>query len=438
MTDNTKDKLWLRAGSWAMFDFANTIYSFIVVTMYLPPLLEKLTGSNFLMSFSNVCSMVVAGFTAPVLGALTDRSKCAKKWLIIVTVICCMFCSLIGVFISLTDSPGLGLCIVIGFSFVISNFTYQLGLMFYNSFLPTIVPSNMQGKVSGLGVALGYVGVLAVIFPAAAVSDISPWLVFPFGGLMFFLFALPMFITVPEREPVVEEKITRQVIKREISNFIHLLKKLKHNKNLLNCLLANFLAVDAVNTAILFFTTFLINAVFHELPVEPENLQGSATKYQMLALTVSSILMSFLFGWLADKAGSKKAFLLAALSMGAAAICGCLLPMGWPFYITVTAFGGAGLAGVWTSGRKLLADITPPGKEGEYFGLYGLTNKSSALGTIIFAIITFSLPKMGFSEPTAYRAAFLFPIVTLALSLWFLKHVTIDSEETENAQEITE
>ena len=122
--------------------------------------------------------------------------------------------------------------------------------------------------------------------------------------------------------------------------------------------------------------------------------------------------MSFVIGWLTDRIGSKKSFLIAALSMGAACVCGCLLPKGWIFYISVTVFGGAGLAGVWTAGRKLLADITPEGKEGEYFGLYGLTNKSSAFGTIIFAIITFSLPKFGLSEPAAYRIAFLFPLVS--------------------------
>lgn len=426
MSNKAPEKLWIRAGSWAMYDFANTIYSFIVVTMYLPPLLEQVTGSNFLMSFSNVFSMIIAGFTAPVLGALTDRSRCAKRWLIITTVLCCIFCSLIGGFISFSDNPGLGLCVVIGFSFVIANFTYQLGLMFYNSFLPTLVSKKMQGKVSGLGVALGYVGVLAVIFPAAMVSDISAWLVFPFGGLMFILFALPMFITVPEREPLVEGKITKELVKTEIGNFIHLLKKLKHNKNLLNCLLANFLAVDAVNTAILFFTTFLLNSVFHTLAVAEKT---SATKYQMLALTVSSIIMSFLFGWLTDKIGSKRSFLFAALSMGTAAICGSILPMGWAFYITVTVFGGAGLAGVWTTGRKLLADITPPGKEGAYFGLYGLTNKSSALGTVIFALITYFLPKFGLSEPTAYRIAFLFPLVTLTASLYFLRKVDISVVE---------
>jgi len=406
-----------------MYDFANTIYSFIVVTMYLPPLLEKITGSNFLMSFSNVSSMVAAGFSAPILGALTDRSTCAKRWLLIVTIICCAACAGIGFLVSLDTSPGFLLCATIGLAFVIANFAFQIGLMFYNSFLPTLVPRSMQGKVSGLGIALGYIGVLVVVFPADAVAAHRDWWVFPFGAIAFFIFALPMFMFVPERKPLHEEPITIKLIKIEFRNFFHIIAKVRQNKNLLYYLLANFLAVDAVNTAILFFTTFLRNSVFQDLA---EETARSFTKYQVLALTISAIVMSFVIGWLADRIGSKRAFLVAVLSMGAASVCGCLLRRGWPFYITVTIFGGAGLAGAWTAGRKLLADITPRGKEGEYFGLYGLTNKSSAFGTIVFACITYFLPKLGLlSEPRAYRAAFLFSGFTVALSLYFLRKVKV-------------
>lgn len=413
----------IRAGSWAMYDFANTIYSFIVVTMYLPPLLEKITGSNFLMSFSNVFSMVIAGFSAPALGALTDRSKCAKRWLIIVTIICCIACGGIGILIYINPNPELVMCFVIGLTFVIANFTYQIGLMFYNSFLPTLVPKHIQGKVSGLGIALGYVGVLAVIIPVKHVNLWNPWSVFLFGGVMFFLFSLPMFIFVPERMPLKDEKITGKVVKEEIHQFVELIKNVKQNKNLLYCLLANFLAVDAVNTAILFFTTFLKKAVFCGL--EKKTMENYTTNL-MLALTISAIIMSFVIGWLTDKIGSKKSFLIAAISMGTASVCMCLLPRGWVFYITVTVFGGTGLVGAWTAGRKLLADITPEGKEGEYFGLYGLTNKSSAVGTIFFAVITYFLPKIDIvPEHVAYRVAFLFSLVTISASLYFLRKVKI-------------
>jgi hypothetical protein len=53
-----------------------------------------------------------------------------------------------------------------------------------------------------------------------------------------------------------------------------------------------------------------------------------------------------------------------------------------------------------------------------------MANKSSALGTVIFACITFFLPKYNIlDKPHAYRAAFLFSLVTISLSLFFLRKV---------------
>jgi UMF1 family MFS transporter len=417
-------KTKLRVISWSMYDFANTIFSFIVVTYYLPPLLNVITGSNFVMGFANVFSMFLAAFTAPVLGALTDRSPRAKRWLILVTSICCVACVIIGLLASPEKNPGIIRCLAIGLAFIIANFTYQLGLMFYNSFLPVIVNPRVMGKVSGLGIALGYVGTLVISYPAKLISTHKIWLVFPFCGLMFLLFSLPMFIFIPERKPLKKEEMNISTVLEELKKFFRLIKTLKGNKNLLYCLLANFLAVDAVNTAIIFFTTFLENAVWYDVSDKTAKING--IYWQMMALIVSSIVMSFIFGWLSDRIGSKRSFFIAALSMGLAAISGCLLPRGILFFLLVTLFGGAGLAGVWTTGRKMLADITPAGKEGEYFGLYGLTNKSSALGIMFFACITYFLPKWGLmSRPLSYRMAFLFAIVTVAGSLYFLRKVRI-------------
>jgi UMF1 family MFS transporter len=50
--------------------------------------------------------------------------------------------------------------------------------------------------------------------------------------------------------------------------------------------------------------------------------------------------------------------------------------------------GACGLAGLWVAGRKLLIELAPPDKIGEYFGLYGITIKVSVVGTLLFSLIT--------------------------------------------------
>ncbi|MBN1930424.1 MAG: MFS transporter [Desulfobacterales bacterium] len=411
--------------SWILYDFANTIYSFIVVTYYLPPLLEKATQSNFLMSFATIFSMIFAGVSAPILGALTDRTRAAKKWLIISTLLCCAACSGIGIVmrgsLSLTESR----IIFIFFMLVIANYTYQVGLMFYNSFLPTLGEKKDLGKISGLGIALGYGGPLFILPLSERIADISPWLVFPFGGFAFFIFAVPMFIFIPERKPVIEEKINFSIIKEEMGEFFNHFRRTRENKNLLLVLCANFFAVDAINTAIIFMTTYLENAAWLSAA---DNIRSSWKMSMMFALIICSMGMSFFIGWLSDKTSSKMGFLVSVVSMIAAIVLGVLLADTgkWMIFI-VSPLGGAGLGGIWTAGRKMMADITPHGKEGEYFGLYGMVVKISAFGTIIFAVMTWALPQFDFTKPASYKAAFLFQCAALILSLFFLKKVQVDN-----------
>ena len=421
MADTKSNKL--KVFSWILYDFANTIYSFIVVTYYLPPLLERSTGSNFLMSFSTLFSMVIAGISAPVLGALTDRSRAAKKWLIISTLICCFACSGIGFFvgsdISLSSFRILGIFLM----FVIANYTYQIGLMFYNSFLPSLGSKSELGKISGLGIAFGYGGPLFILPLAERVAQINTWLVFPFGAIAFLVFALPMFFLMPEREPSVDEKITLFILKQEFKGFLDHFKRVKENKNLFMVLLANFLAIDAVNTCIIFMTTYLENAAWITLSGDSRD---SKKMTMMFSLIICSMGMSFFIGWLCDRTSSKKGFLVSVLSMIGAIVFGILLSdAGVWLIIVVSPLGGAGLGGVWTAGRKMVADITPRGKEGEYFGLYGLVGKVSAFGTIIFAVLTWLLPELGVTKPFAYKAAFFFQCAALLFSLLFLRKVRL-------------
>ena len=77
-----------------------------------------------------------------------------------------------------------------------------------------------------------------------------------------------MFLLVPERKPLHDDKITPRVVKTEIAKLFRLIRNVGREKNTLYCLLANFLAVDAVNTAIIFFTTFLENAVWNDASIK--------------------------------------------------------------------------------------------------------------------------------------------------------------------------
>ena len=74
-------------------------------------------------------------------------------------------------------------------------------------------------------------------------------------------------------------------------------------------------------------------------------------------------------------------------------------------------FGGVGLAGVWTAGRKILLELVPPDQVGRYFGLYGITTKVSVVGSTVFGVL------MDLLGP---RAAILSQVLFLAVAFFCL------------------
>ena len=79
---------WGRAVSWAFYDFANTIYSAIVVTFYLTLYMTKELGSsNFLIGSATFASMIFSAFISPFLGALPDRTGHTKRYLVFFTLL---------------------------------------------------------------------------------------------------------------------------------------------------------------------------------------------------------------------------------------------------------------------------------------------------------------------------------------------------------------
>jgi UMF1 family MFS transporter len=59
----------------------------------------------------------------------------------------------------------------------------------------------------------------------------------------------------------------------------------------------------------------------------------------------------------------------------------------WVFYI-VAAAAGVGMGGVWTADRPYMLRLTPPARIGEFYGLYGMVGRFSAItGPLIWALV---------------------------------------------------
>lgn len=142
--------------AWAMYDFANSGYTTVVITAIFNAYFVAVVAGNqpwatFVWTAALALSYAVIMFSAPLIGAYADAYAAKKRLLALSTVGCVVFTALL-VF-SGPDSLWLTIALI-----VLSNFFYGSGENLAAAFLPELAQSKALGKVSGWGWSFGYVG----------------------------------------------------------------------------------------------------------------------------------------------------------------------------------------------------------------------------------------------------------------------------------------
>lgn len=383
--------------SWAIYDLANTIYSAAVVTVFLPLYLNSLTHLNVLMGAAATIAMILAGVFAPPLGAITDTTGRTKHYLIITTIICC-----ISVFFIAMPMPLLG---VLGL-FIIAHFFYHLSLIYYNSLLTVVAPPDHQGWVSGLGVGLGYAGILVALPIGYLVEKfMGTRFVFPAVSLAFLAGTIPLILYVPERTVDNPQKFRWGLVFQSIAEVTRTALSLPRYPKIFFFLVGNFFIQEAVNAMILWLSVFIKFSF--------QLTQGQLILV-LLTANVLACFWGFLVGYLTDKIGSMRMTWVSALSLFLTLFF--LLVARNPYLAlgALLILGSLGLAGIWVAERRLIIELSPPEKIGEFFGLFGMTSKLACFSMTIFAIL---------SDRLGFRAAILELLIMLAIGLAFLAFV---------------
>ncbi|MBI4971629.1 MAG: MFS transporter [Candidatus Omnitrophica bacterium] len=386
-----------RAVSWAFYDLANTIYSAAVVTVFLPLYVNSLTHLNVLMGAAATVAMILAGLFSPALGAVTDATGRTKRYLIIATIICCL-----AVFFIALPLPLAGILTF----FVVAHFFYHLSLVYYNSLLPVVAPPERQGWVSGLGVGLGYAGVLVALPIGYWVEkNFGTRFVFPAVALSFLAGTIPLALFVPERAVEHPQKFQWRLVGLELKEVFQTLRSLPRHPNIFFFLVGNFFVMEAVNAVILWLSVFIKFSF---------KLTQGQLILVLVAANLSACVFGFVIGFFTDRIGALKATIASAL-----ALFGALLFLMFshnPFLAlgALLIFGSLGLAGTWVAGRRVLIELSPPEKLGEFFGLYGMTSKLACFSMALFALL---------ADRFGFRMAILELLAVLAIGLVFLTKV---------------
>ena len=372
--------------SWVLYDLANTIFSMGVVSVYFSTWVRDQVGALRADSVYGVITAISMGLifiASPVLGAMTDRAPRRMPFLVVSTVICVAFTALLARF----GFWATALC------FIIANVAYQAGLQFYDAMLPEVSDEGNRGKISGIGVGVGYLGsYIAVGLGMDAVfgSSNKPFL-FTMIAMFFLLFALPCFIFVKERgNPNPRQVFSLAMLRESTAETLRTIRSGRQYPGLVRFLVGRIFYTDPINTVISIMMLYTINVAEHTGLTHD---QGEETGKLIMMTAISfAVIGGFVWGWIVDRVGPKRTldyvlYLWIGVFLLAAAVGILGLPL-FTLYI-VACSAGIALGGVWAADRPYMLRLTPPTRIGEFYGLYGMVGRFSAItGPLIWAIVT--------------------------------------------------
>ena len=397
--------------AWSLYDFANTIFSFAVVSGAIGLWLtdEVRFGErdgNFLLSLAIVISVGLNAVVSPILGALSDRGGRRLPFLLVFTSLCVGATAFIA-----TAGPTGGLIL-----FIVANFAYQAALIYYDATLRTVSKPATRGTLSGIGVAVGYCGTIAVGL-AIFLLDVPVEERFRLSALLFALFAVPIFVVVKETSN--GESISRADLAGSFDQFFRTVEHARGVPGLGRFLLGRFFYSDAVNTVIVVMSVVTVRAM---------GMTVTVANLVLLGLTVVAVLASFGWGRLVDAWGPKRALMAVLSSWAIGLVIGGLSigiagPIGIALFLVAGAILGSGLGGVQVADRVFMLRLSPPARLGEFFGLYGLVGKGSqVIGQLLYGLILLlTFDALG---NAAYQVAVLSLLVTMLVGAWLIRPVS--------------
>ncbi len=370
---------------WSLYDFANTIYSMNILSLYLKRwIVEDLGRDGLYYDVPYAASMLLVALIMPAMGALSDHSRKKKLFLFLFTFSCCLATGLIP----LIPLPYFMLIVVF---FALSNFFYEGGMVFYNALLYAVSEGRRARMVSGFGVALGYLGaIVGMVLILPPVTGKLFGLDVPFfeaGGknaaflptaILFFIFSLPLFFWVNEKHLAIKSRAAG--LKRAYKDVWDGIRLTRQYPGVLRFLIADYFFEDAVATVILnigIFSSTVIGFADADLTVF------------LIVSTVSAVIGSFAIGALSKKM-VLKTLMTAIVRLWIIVLMLFLLFDNITVIYILGSLVGVLLGGLWTVSRPLLGEMVPENELGRFFGLYSLSGRAAAVvGPVVWGVLVY-------------------------------------------------
>jgi MFS transporter, UMF1 family len=390
---------------WYFYDWANSAFSTTVISVFLGPYLTSIAenaagcgsdanpcdvqrlhplgipvapGSVFAYAVS--LSVLLQVIVLPVTGAIADRSGHKKQILALLAYIGS------GATIALLFLTGdrylLGVAL-----FLVANIAFGASVVVYNSFLPQLAEPDQRDSVSSIGWAIGYIGgglllllnLLAIIIGGdnADKAEIARWSIVSAGVWWAGFTTLPL-LSLKNR-PAVAGPAQGSPLLDGFRQLWHTLRSLKQFPLTLFFLIAFLVYNDGIQTVITMASVYADKQL---------GLDQSVQLQTILLVQFLAFGGALLLGRAAKKFGAWKTVLASLVLWTIVLVLAYLLPAKQPLaFMALGLLLGLVLGGSQALSRSLFSQLIPKGKEGEYFGLYEISDKGTSwLGPLLFGL----------------------------------------------------
>jgi UMF1 family MFS transporter len=407
---------------WILFDWAAQPYFTLITTFIFAPYFttfvapDPATGQSW-WGFATGAAGLTIALLSPVLGAVADASGRRKPWIFGFGALLVIGSSLMWL-----GKPGdASVILPLLIAYAVATIGVEFATVFNNAMMPTLVPPEKIGRLSGTGWATGYVGgilslVLVLGFLAGSpetgktLFGVLPWfgldpsthqgdrITGPLTGLWFMVFVLPMFLFTPDFPA---KRKVGAAVREGIRELRETLRELPQHPSMAAFLLANMIYTDGLVSLFAFGGIYAAGTFgWHTLQIGTFGI----------LLAIAATFGAYLGGKLDDALGPKRV-IAGSLVLLLLAVFGILLidretilfmkvtppqPGGALFaapaeqaYLLLGSLIGIAGGPLQAASRTLLIHMAPKDRIAQFFGLFALTGKvTSFIGPMLIGAIT--------------------------------------------------
>lgn len=403
--------------AWAAEPFFTLMTTFVFAPYFATHVAADPASGQSLWGFATAAAGLTIALFSPALGAIADASGRRKPWIAAFGVLL-----VVGASLMWFGSPGnVGMIPALLLAYALATIGAEFAIVFNNSMMPTLVPPEKIGRLSGTGWATGYVGgilslLLVLGFLAASpetgrtlfgfaplfgldpVAHQGDRITGPLTGLWFIVFALPMFLLTPDYPA---KRRLSEALRVGLKELKQTLRELPERKSVAAFLLANMIYTDGL------VSLFAFGGIYAAGTFGWSTIQIGTFG---IILAIAGTFGAWLGGKLDDSLGPKRVIAGAMTILLFAIVAILLVDKDSILFVTVTppVPGGAlfaapaeraylllgcliGAVGgpLQAASRTLLIQLAPKDRIAQYFGLFALTGKvTSFVGPLLIGVVT--------------------------------------------------